>query len=86
MYPKSELTGTYKADMAKDSVGLHSWKSGVVAGQLPKSKERKVILSRWDKPVRIVPESEVAEKIAELLKGENIVIPENVVTPKLLLN
>ena len=39
--------------------------------------------NRWDKPIRIVPDSEVAGKIAEMLKGKNVVMPENVVTPNI---
>ncbi len=81
--PKSELTSGYKAQYAKDAVGMMNWHSGVVSGKLPEGKKRKVILSRWDKPVRIVPDKEVAQKIADLLKGENITIPANVVTPVL---
>ena len=81
--PKSELTSGYKAQYAKDAVGMMNWHSGVVSGKLPEGKKRKVILSRWDKPVRIVPDKEVAQKIADLLKGENITIPANVVTPAL---
>lgn len=81
--PESELTSGYKAVGAKDSVGEMSWHSGPVSSKLPKSKARKVILSRFAKPIRIVPDSEVAETIANLLKGENISVPENVVTPSL---
>ena len=79
--PKSELTSGYKADKAKDSVGKVEWKAGVVQGKL--SGTRTVILSRWDKPVRIVPESEVADKIVEMFDGKDITIPSNVVTPAL---
>lgn len=49
MYPTSELTSGYQAEKAKKSVGLHDWNGG------------KLILSRWDKPVRIVPWEEVAD-------------------------
>lgn len=79
--PKSELTSGYKADKAKDSVGKVEWKAGVVQGKL--SGTRTVILSRWDKPVRIVPESEVADKIVEMFDGKDITMPSNVVTPAL---
>jgi|GEM_PF-6383300 len=41
------------------------------------------MLSWWDKPVRIVSAREVAQKIAEMLKGTGVSIPENVVTPSL---
>lgn len=48
-YPASELTSGYKADKAKKSVGRHDWNGG------------ELILSRWDKPVEIVPWEEVAD-------------------------
>ena len=81
--PASELTSGYKAEGAKDAVGEVAWHSGPVSGKLPADKERKVILSRWCKPLRIVPDSEVAEKIKEILDGENIPVPYNTVTPSL---
>lgn len=81
--PESELTSGYKAEGAKDAVGEVDWKSGPVSSKLPANKTRKVILSRYSKAVRIVPDSEVAQNIASLLEGENIAIPENTVTPSL---
>ena len=80
--PKSELTSDYKADKAKDAVGEVEWKAGIIQGQL--TGKRKVVLSRWDKPVRIVPDSEVADVIVnDMFKGKNITMPSNVVTPSL---
>lgn len=80
--PKSELTSGYKADKAKDAVGEVEWKAGIIQGQL--TGKRKVVLSRWDKPVRIVPDSEVADVIVnDIFKGKNITMPSNVVTPSL---
>ena len=80
--PKSELTSGYKAYKAKDAVGEVEWKAGIIQGQL--TGKRKVILSRWDKPVRIVPDSEVADVIVNnMFKDKNIIIPTNVVTPSL---
>lgn len=79
--PESELTSGYKADKAKDSVGEKEWKAGVIQGKL--SGTRKVILSRWDKPVRIVPDSEVAAEIVKMFEGKDITMPSNVVTPSL---
>lgn len=80
--PKSELTSGYKADKAKDAVGEVEWKAGIIQGQL--TGKRKVVLSRWDKPVRIVPDSEVADVIVnDMFKGRNITMPSNVVTPSL---
>ena len=84
--PVSELTSGYHAEFAKDSVGWHPWHTGTVAGQLRNAKgtERQVLLSRWIKPVRIVPDSEVAAMYKELLDGTNVEVPDNVVTPSLL--
>lgn len=80
--PKSELTSGYKADKAKDAVGEVEWKAGIIQGQL--TGKRKVVLSRWDKPVRIVPDSEVADVIVnDMFMGKNITMPSNVVTPSL---
>lgn len=80
--PKSELTSGYKADKAKDAVGEVEWKAGIIQGQL--TGKRKVVLSRWYKPVRIVPDSEVADVIVnDMFKGKNITMPSNVVTPSL---
>lgn len=79
--PASELTSGYKADKAKDSVGKLEWKAGVVQSKL--SGTRTVILTRWAKPVRIVPDSEVAASIKEMFGDKNIVMPSNVVTPSL---
>lgn len=82
--PESELTSGYQAEGAKDPVGETKWNAGPVNRQLSGDKKRKVILSRWMRPVRIVPESEVAQRIAELIEGENVAIPDNTVTPSLL--
>ena len=81
--PASELTSGYKAYKAKDAVGEMTWHAGPVSGKLPEGKKRKVILSRWAKVIRILPDSEVADRIAELLSGEEISIPMNTVTPSL---
>lgn len=81
--PESELTSGYKAEGAKDSVGEMSWHSGQVSSKLSGKKTRKVILSRWVKVNRIVSDSEVASKIAKLLEGEDVSIPDNTVTPSL---
>ena len=84
--PSSELTSGYKAEYAKDAVGWHAWHTGTVAGSLRKAKgiERQVFLSRWIKPVRIVPDSEVAAMYKTLLDGTDVSVPDNVVTPNLL--
>jgi hypothetical protein len=79
--PESEKTSGYHAEGAKDAVGLVPWHSGSVNSLLPKDRQRQVMLSRWRKAVRVVPDSEVAERIAEQLKGTGLAIPWNVVTP-----
>lgn len=79
--PESELTSGYKAEKAKDSVGAKEWKAGVIQGKL--TGTRTVILSRWDKPIRIVPDSEVADVIVDMFGDAEIVMPSNVVTPSL---
>ena len=71
----------YRADKAKDAVGRHEWKAGPIQGQL--SGMRSVYLSRWDRPVRIVPVSEVAENVASTIGGQISVMPSNVVWPQL---
>jgi len=82
--PVSELSSGYKADNAKDAVGEMSWHSGPVSSKLAKmGMERKVILSRYCKPVRIMDDAEVADTIAKMLKGKDISIPGNVITPSL---
>lgn len=81
--PNSELTSGYKAEKAKDSVGEVEWKSGSVSSILAKKgNPRRVILSRYDKPIRVVKNDEVARMIYEMV-GNEIAIPENVVTPQL---
>ncbi|MBR1387289.1 MAG: hypothetical protein IJ553_02635 [Alloprevotella sp.] len=52
-YPTSELTSGYHAEKAKKSVGRTPWTGG------------DLILSRWDKPLRIVPWEEVADQWAQ---------------------
>ena len=79
--PESEKTSGYHAVGAKDAVGLVPWHSGSVNSLLPKDRQRQVMLSRWRKAVRVVPDSEVAESIAAQLKDTGLAIPWNVVTP-----
>ena len=84
--PVSEMTSGYHAEGAKDGVGWHSWHTGTVAGQIRRASgtERKVFLSRWIKPVRILPDAEVAVMYKDLLGDTGIAVPDNVVTPSLL--
>lgn len=82
--PKSELESGYRADKAKNAVGEMSWHSGTVSGQLAAvGKPRRVILSRYDRPMEIVPYKEVAQMIAKELEGTDIEIPYNVVQPQI---
>ncbi len=84
LVPKSELTSGYKAQYAKDAVGEMSWHSGSVSGQLSElGKPRRVILTRYDKPMEIIPNAEVARMIADQLADTDIAIPYNVVWPQL---
>lgn len=81
--PESELEGLYKAEKAKDSVGEMSWHSGAVSGKLAElGNPRKVILSRYDRPMRILTKKEEAELIAKQLEGTGIAMPYNLVTPQ----
>ena len=81
--PESELEGLYKAEKAKDSVGEMSWHSGAVSGKLAElGNPRKVILSCYDRPVRILTKKEEAELIAKQLEGTGIAMPYNLVTPQ----
>lgn len=82
--PESEKTSGYHAEGAKNSVGLVPWTSGTVNSLLPKDRQRSVMLSRWRKAVRILPDEEVAEKIADQMRGTGLAIPWNVVTPNQL--
>ena len=82
--PVSELTSGYKAERAKDAVGEVDWKSGSVSGEVFKQtgRARKVILSRWCKPVRVLDDAEVAQRAKEFVGDAKVTIPENVLTPK----
>lgn len=84
--PLSEAGGAYKAEYAKDGTGWANWKAGAVAGQLKNAKpdfERKLFLSRYMLPVRILSDAEVAKMYKEYLDGTDVSVPWNVVTPSL---
>lgn len=82
--PVSELSSGYRAKFSKDPVGETDWHAGLVTKQLVDQghEPRKVILSRYDKPVRVLSNAEVADRIASYVRGYDVVIPENVVTPQ----
>ncbi len=64
LIPRSELTKGFRFEGAKDRVGAMSWHSGPASSRLAAAgKPRTVILSRYDKPVRVVPDAEVARSI-----------------------
>lgn len=77
--PISELTSGYKAEKAKDGVGAHEWKAGIIQGQL--SGTREVILSRYFQGMRVVPDAEVAKNIFDQINGHVDYMPTNVVPP-----
>jgi N12 class adenine-specific DNA methylase len=82
-YPESEETSSYQAEGAKDSVGLMDWHSGSVNGQLSDDTKVQTMLSRYFKPGRIVPWSEVADLIMERVGDQKITFPINAVPPML---
>jgi hypothetical protein len=77
--PESELTSGYQAEKSPRTTGRVPWKAGTIQGQLTGTRD--VILSRWVKPVRIVPVEEVAASIKKMIEGQVDVMPTNVVTP-----
>lgn len=88
LVPKSEIDNPYHAEKAKDSTGRVKWHKGPLAGILGQyeGKGREVILSRYFKPIDIVPESEIADVAASLFKDttlEKNPLPSNVFTPAL---
>lgn len=82
--PVSELSSGYRAKFSKDPVGETDWHASPVTKQLVDQghEPRKVILSRYDKHVRVLSNAEVADRIASYVRGYDVVIPENVVTPQ----
>ena len=82
--PNSEVHGVngtrYQANFADKPVGRTKWHSGVVAAQMPET--RTVILSRYFMPIEIVDDAVMAQKTKEMMKGNDIEIPYNVVTPR----
>lgn len=82
-YPESEETSGYQAEGAKNSVGLMDWHSGSVNGQLSDDTKVQTMLSRYFKPERIVPWSEVADLIMERVGDQKITFPINAVPPML---
>jgi N12 class adenine-specific DNA methylase len=79
--PISEITSGYQAEGSVKKVGPNKWNSGVVASKVPGGRE--VVLSRYLRIKRVVPDSEVAQKIAAIVNKNRLSIPENTVTPQL---
>ena len=71
-YPASELNGEYQAEKAAKAVGKHKWGT----------QGESLILSRWDKPVRMVPWEEVADDWEKEFKGRGVEF--DIIPPKLL--
>lgn len=71
-YPSGELTSGYRAEKAAKTVGMHKWGT----------QGEYFILSRWDKPVRIVPWERVADDWEQEFKGQGI--PFDIIPPRLL--
>lgn len=71
-YPKSELEGGYQAEKAAKAVGRHPWGN----------KGEELILSRWDKPVRMVPWEEVADDWEKEFAGRGVEF--DIIPPALL--
>ena len=85
-YPESEETSGYHADGAKDSVGLMDWHSGSVNGQLSEDTKVQTMLSRYFKPGRIVPWSEVADLIMGRVATKRLHSPSMPCRPCSVLN
>jgi len=77
--PTSELSAGYKAEKAKDAVGSHDWKPGIIQGQIVGKRE--VILSRYFQGLRVIPDDVVAKDIFDFIDGKVDVMPTNVVPP-----
>lgn len=74
----------YKAKGAKNHVGRTTWTDGPVSRTL-KASPREVILTRYAKPVRIVPMDEYAASVKQLLEKNGVLengIPFSNVTPE----
>lgn len=85
--PVSEADGAYKAEHAKDATGWLKWHSGTTSAQLKGETgfARQLFLSRYAKAVRILSNAEVAQRYADMLRGTDVAVADNVVSPGLLL-
>ena len=72
--PMDDLNSGYHAEKAAKSVGVHNWPTP--------SSAQKLILSRYDKPVRVVPWEEVADDWVPEFKDRGVEF--DIVPPKLL--
>lgn len=89
--PVSEANGAYRAEKAHNATGWTSWHKGPVAAKIAKATkgtdhpfDRQLFLSRYLMPVRIVPDAEVAKMHGDYLRGTDVAVNWNVVSPGLL--
>jgi hypothetical protein len=89
--PVSEANGAYRAEKAHNATGWTSWHKGPVAAKIAKATknsanpfDRRLFLSRYLMPVRIVPDAEVARMYGDYLRGTGVDVNWNVVSPSLL--
>lgn len=81
---KSDLEEHYQAPFSSRATGLVEWeRTGPVARQIRNGTGREVYLSRYIMPVEILSDAETARLYKEELRGEDVTVPWNVVTPNL---
>ena len=81
---KSDLEEHYQAPFSPRKTGLVEWeRTGPVARQIRNGAGREVYLSRYIMPVEILSDAETARLYKEELRGEDVKVPWNVVTPNL---
>lgn len=83
--PVDDVQSGYWAKNAKNPVGEHEWKGGPLSNELKKYgiPQRKLMLSTIRRITRVVPTSEVADRIEEFLGGKKVEIPVQTMNPEL---
>lgn len=81
--PLNEINGDskYQAEFAHDSIGKKQWKAGTLQEKI--NGKRNIFLTRYDKPVRIVSDREVAINISNILPNKTTPLPTNIFWPNL---